>query len=134
MPTVDIAQLTAESIAKFQQRMVDPKAEEGTGGRDRCKAWKLLMAEGLPELCEDLLENVMINLISRETLETVIKVELGNGNVLNCEAIVDTGSPLTFLNWKEIEPFAPDLLSRVTPYRGRITGITGDQMKVKGYH
>lgn len=54
------------------------------------------------------------------------------GNVIECEAVVDTGSVLAFLSLEEVQSCAPALLKRVRPDSVHVTGISGEDVKVQG--
>ena len=70
--------------------------------------------------------------MKRETLLTVIVVDFLNGEVLETEAIVDSGSALSFLSLVAVQKCAPDLLDKVGHYHTRVHGVTGAAVKVVG--
>ena len=78
------------------------------------------------------LEQVVERLIREETLVTIVKVDLLNGLVMEGEAVVDTGSVLSFLGADEIRAHAPELLKKLCPYPARITGISGEEVEILG--
>ena len=74
----------------------------------------------------------IIRLIKGETLLTVIKVDLLNGFIMEGEAIVDTGSVLSFLSTGIILQKAPSLIRQMKPWPGELIGITGRKLPVMG--
>ena len=61
------------------------------------------------------LEQVVVRLISKETLVTIVKVDLLNGLVMVGETAVDPGSVLSFLGADEIRAHASELLKKLMP-------------------
>ena len=96
------------------------------------EAWHLLMAEEEMDCWLEPEERIVINLARRETLETLIKVDLKDGNVMQGEAVVDTGSVLSFLSLEAMKKCAPHLLPLAEKYSARITGISGEDVEVLG--
>ena len=92
---------------------------------DEDEAWRLLMEQ-------ERQTQVVVRRMRKETLVTHVRVDLPNGNVLEGEAVVDTGSVLSFLNIESLNAHAPDLLKALTYYPLRITGISGENVRVLG--
>ena len=78
-------------------------------------------------------EQVVGRLIRKETLVTIVKVDLFNGLVMEGEAVVDTGSVLSFLGADKIKAQALELPKKLCSYPARITGISGEEVEVCGY-
>ena len=75
---------------------------------------------------------IVIQFVRKETLITMVMIDLLDGNVMECEAVIDTGSVLSFLGLTAIQRCAPGLLNEVSQYNTRITGISGEQVSVTG--
>jgi len=106
------------------------KGEEDSGeeiGED--EAWRLMMEE---DRLNEGGEPLVVNLVRRETLLTQVKIDLKNGNMMEGEAVVDTGSVLSFLSASTIRSFAPELLKELNYYPVRITGISGENVDIMG--
>jgi len=106
------------------------KPKEDTEEREEETAWRLLLEENARMEEEE--ETMIVNLFNRESLETQIKIQAKPDDIVECEAVVDTGSPLTFMSLENVKTFAPQLLKQTSPYPVRITGVTGEPVKVKG--
>ena len=62
----------------------------------------------------------------------MVIIDLLDGNGMECEAVVDTGSVLSFVGLTAIQRCAPALLSEVSQYDIKITGISGEEVSVTG--
>ena len=76
---------------------------------------------------------VIVPLVRKKTLLTRVKIDLLNGEVMEGEAVVDTGSVLSFISQEAVEKCAPELLQKVEPSAIMITGISGERVKSSGY-
>ena len=68
----------------------------------------------------------------QETLYTRIVLDLLNGEVMECDAIVDTGSVLSIVSVEAIRRSAWYLLTKLSKSTTRITGVTGEEVRVAG--
>jgi hypothetical protein len=98
--------------------------KEDTEEREEEVAEKQLLEEDILMKGE---ERIIVQLARSETLETMIKVDLLNGKLMECAAVVDTGSVLTFLSLESVQTCAPALLKRMEAYAVRIgLGLLGN--------
>ena len=93
---------------------------------DEDEAWRLLMEE------DKEIETQIVQLVRRETLLTWVKVDLLDGSVMEVEAVVDTGSVLSFLSAQALRTCSPALLKQVESCAVRVHGISGEDIDVLG--
>ena len=108
------------------------EVDENTEGLTEEEAWQLLLSqEGEPHTQEEP-EPVVVCLVCKETIVTNLVLDILNREVTETEALVDTGSALSFLGSETVRRCAPGLLKEIEEYPIRIHGITGEEVKVLG--
>jgi len=65
----------------------------------------------------------VIRLVRRKSWLTVVHIDLLNGEVMESEALVDSGSVLSFISLNAVRQCAPELLDQVNHYRDTIIGV-----------
>ena len=75
---------------------------------------------------------MVLKCISQETLYTRIMLDLLNGEVMECEAIVDTGSVLSIVSVEALKRNAAHLLAKLSRCTIEIHGVTGEEVRVAG--
>ena len=71
---------------------------------------------------------MVAHLVWKETIVTNMVLDTLNGEVIETEAVGDTGSALSLLSSKTVPRCAPELLAEVEDYPVRIQGITGKEV------
>ena len=74
------------------------------------EAWQLLLDQKGELHNQEEPEPVIVCLVRKETIVTNVVLDILNAEVIETEAVVDTGSAMSFLSSETVQRCAPELL------------------------
>jgi hypothetical protein len=105
---------------------VEEEGSENEASITEEEAWELLQVE------YDVPDVKIIRLVKKDHWLTVVQVDLLNGEIMESEAVVDSGSVISFLSVQGLKQCAPGILEKVKRYPDKIIGVSGEAVEVVG--
>ena len=99
--------------------------------------------EEIPEISRELLirlvdsgfaveDGLVVNFVKTKHIATPIILDIGESLLLETEAVVDTGSPVSFISTETLEKMAPHVLGQLDPCPITFRGVGGSALRANG--
>ena len=102
-----------------------------------------VLEEDIPEVSKEMLimlvdsgftidDGLVVNFVKTKHIATPIILDIGDRLLMETEAVVDTGSPVSFISTEVLEKMAPQVLGQLEPCPITFRGVGGSSLKANG--